>query len=123
MKPEHAVAAGGLCFLVIGGLLLAVSVYRGRKLCRVLAERMPLKYAELGSPLPGYFHSARRAAYFQFIMRRKFEELGDPQLAESFSRLHRFEVRQLVFLTLGFGALGVAYLWLHFAPAGHVPLP
>lgn len=106
---------------MIGGLLLAISVYRGRKLCRVLAERMPLKYAELGSPLPGYFHSARRAAYFQFIMRRKFEGLEDLQLAESFSHLHRFEVRQLIFLAIGFGALGVAYLWLHYAPA--VPLP
>ena len=117
MKPEHAVAVGGLCFIVIGGLLLAASVYRGRKLCRLFAERMPQKYAELGSPLPGFFHSARRTAYFQFIMRRKFEGLGDPQLAESFSGLHRFEIRQLVFLAVGFGALGVAYLWLHYAQA------
>ncbi len=115
MKPEHAVAVGGLCFLVIGGLLLAGSVYQGRKLCRLLAESMPQQYAELGSPLPGYFHSARRTAYFRFIMRRKFEGLADPQLVESFSRLHRWEVRQLVFLVTGFGALGVAYLWLHYA--------
>lgn len=117
MKPEHAVAVGGLCFLGIGGLLFAASVYRGNKLCRLLAERMPQKYAELGSPRPGYFHSARRTAYFQFIMRRKFEDLGDLQLIESFSRLYRWEVRQLIFLVAGFGALGVAYLWIHYAQA------
>ena len=78
MKPEHAVAVAGLGFLLIAGLLLAGSVHRGRQVCKLLAERMPQKYVDLGSPLPGYFYSVRRDAYFRFIMQRKFEDLTDP---------------------------------------------
>lgn len=112
--PKHIVAASGLCFLVIGGLLLTASVYRGRQLCRLLRERMPQKYADLGSPLPGYFYGERRTAYLQFIMQRKFEDLPDPDLVRSFSGLRRFEVWQLAYLIAGFAALGVAFVWLHW---------
>jgi len=114
MTREDAVAACGLGFLVVGGLLLTASVYWGRKLCRLLAERMPEKYAELGSPLPGYFYSGRRTAYLQFIMQRKFEALPDPDLIESFAGLYRFEAWQLAYLVAGFAALGVAFVWLHW---------
>ena len=114
MIPEHAVAVSGLCFLVIGGLLLTWSVYRGRRLCQLLAQRIPRLYAELGSPLPGYFYSARRTAYLQFIMRRKFQDLPDPELIESFTGLYRFEMWQLAYLIAGFAALGLALVWLHW---------
>lgn len=53
-------------------------------------------------------------AYFRFIMRRKFEDLPDPVLVDAFSELHRFEVWQLTFLVIGFAALGVAFVWLHW---------
>ena len=114
MRREDAVAACGLAFLVLGGLLLTASVYRGRQLCRLLEERWPQKYAELGSPLPGYFYSGRRTAYLQFIMERKFEALPDPELISSFTGLYRFEAWQLAYLVAGFTALGVAFIWLRW---------
>lgn len=117
MTPENVVAAAGLCFLLINGLLLVSSVNRGRQLCQLFAERMPQKYLELGSPLPGYFNSACRAAYFRFIMQRKYEDLKDPYLVESFNRHYRSEVRQLVFLLAGFAGLGAAFVWLHWGVA------
>ena len=83
-------------------------------MCRLLGERMPQKYADLGSPFPGYFYSTRRTAYLQFIMQRKFEDLPDPELVRSFSGLRRFEVWQLAYLIAGFAALGVAFVWLHW---------
>lgn len=114
MNPEHVVAVAGLCFLVVGGLLLTWSVYRGRRLCGVLAQHFPREYANLGSPLPGYFYSARRTAYLQFIMQQKFRDLPNPELVKSFAALYRFETSQLVYLVAGFLALGVAFVWLHW---------
>ena len=114
MISEHIVAVSGLCFLVVGGLLLTWSVYCGRRLCRLLAERFPEKYSDLGSPLPGYFYSARRTAYLQFIMQKKFQDLPNPELVSAFAELYRLEAWQLVYLISGFAALGVAFIWLRW---------
>jgi hypothetical protein len=114
MNPEHAIAAAGLAFLVVGGLMLASTVWRGRRLCRLLSERLPEQYAELGSPRPGFFLSNRRTAYFQFVMQKQFEALGDPVLLESFRKQYKAEVRELVFLLAGFAALGAAMVWLRW---------
>ena len=118
MQAEHRVAIAGLAFLVVCGVMLVASVRRGRELCRLLAERLPAEYSELGSPLPGYFDSPRRNAYFRFIMQRGFEGLEDPHLCEEFGRLRRMEIRQLGFLLAGFAGLGVAFVWLRWIPAG-----
>ena len=114
MIPEHFVAVSGLGFLVLGGLLLTWSVFSGRRLCRLLAERFPREYADLGAPLPGYFYTARRTSYLQFVMQRKFLSLPDSELVNSFSSLYRFEVWQIVYLIAGFAALGVAFVWLRW---------
>ena len=117
MQAEHAIAVAGLGFLLVNGLLLVVSVRRGRELCRSFAERLPTEYAELGSPLPGFFDSPRRDAYFRMLMQRGFRGLTDPHLVAEFAERRRIEVRQLVFLLLGFGGLGVAFLWLRYVHA------
>ena len=111
---EHGIAIAGLVFLVLGGLSLVVSVVRGKRLCRRLASRSPKDYAELGSPLPGYFASSRRHAYFRVVLQRSYERLDDPDLVAAFARLRRLEVVQLVFLLAGFAGFGVAYVWLNW---------
>lgn len=118
MPPEHSIAMAGLAFLVVGGLQLFLSVRRGRELCRRFADRQPDAYAEAGSPLPGYFDSPRRHAYFHFVLRRQYQGLGDPLLVEEFDRLRVSELRQLVFLVGGFAALGVAFVWLRWVRGG-----
>jgi hypothetical protein len=112
MPAEHRIAIGGLAFLVIGGLLLVASVRRGRELCRRLAERLPDEYAELGSPLPGYFDSTRRDAYFRLVMQRGYATLSDPYLVAEFARLRKSESGQLVYLMVGFACLGIAFVWM-----------
>jgi hypothetical protein len=82
--------------------------------CRLFAERWPELYAEREFPLPGFFLSPRRNAYFRFVLQRQFEELPDPQLVAEFERLRRTEMRDLVILVAGFAALGIAFLWLRF---------
>jgi hypothetical protein len=117
MQAEHAIGVAGAAFFMVCGLLLLGSVRRGSELCRLFAEGLPDTYAEVGSPRPGYFDSPRRHAYFRFIMQRRFEDLNDPLLLQEFSQLHRSELRKLVFLVAGFAGFGLAFLWLHYAPA------
>lgn len=107
-----------LVFLGVGGVLLASSVRRGRTLCDELARRHPAEYERLGRPRPGYFDSARRNAYLRFVLQRGFAALEDPVLVEAFARLRRSELRQLVFLLAGFGALGLAALGLELTGGG-----
>lgn len=114
MPAEHKIAIAGLAFLVIAGLHLILSVRRGRQLCRLFSQRLPEQYAELESPLPGYFTSPRRHAYFRFIMQRRFAALSDPELVTRFAQLRRSEMRQLVFLLAGFAGLAVAFVWLEW---------
>lgn len=97
--------------------LLTVSVRRGRILCDQLAERFPSDYEDLGFPRPGFFDSSRRNAYMVLVMQSKFEQIGDPLLIEQFAALRRSELRQLIFLLVGFGVLGAAALWYELVRA------
>lgn len=117
MQAEDAIVGGLLAFLGVGGALLTLSVRRGRALCGELERRLPLQYEELGMPCPGFFDSPRRNAYMRFIMQSEFERLGDPYVVEQFTDLRRSEIRQLIFVLVGFGALGAAAVWFEFVRA------
>jgi len=119
MQLEHLIAQAGIGFLVVNGALMVGSVRKGRELCRSLAKRLPERYEELGSPLPGYLDTPRRDAYLRFVMQRSFLELPDPHLVAEFTRRRRAEIAQLRFLLVGFAGLGLAVVWLkHFQPTG-----
>ena len=117
MQAEQAIGLAAAVFFIVCGFLLLGSVRRGRELCRLFAERLPDKYAEMGSPRPGLFDSPRRHAYFGFLMQRGFEDLDDALLKQEFSRLRRSERRMLVFVLAGFVAFGLVSFWLHCTPA------
>jgi len=47
----------------------------------------------VGRPRPGFLYSVRRNRFAQFVARREFEELGDPELAAQFQDYRRSETR------------------------------
>ena len=112
LPPEHVVAIIGTAFIVVGAVLLIRSVLRGREACREFAQLLPEEYAAHNSPMPGYTLGPRNNAYSIFIFQRRFEQLSRRSLAERFRELYREDVRLLVFIFAGFGALGIAWLWL-----------
>ena len=69
-----------------------------------LAERHPEKYEALGRPQPGWFESVRRTRFAQFVMRREYENIGDPELSASFEDYRGAELRLLVAVL---GTMGV----------------
>lgn len=111
MAPEHVVAITGLAFFLVGALLLVRSVVRGRSACREFARLLPAEYADHNSPMPGFTLNQRNNAYSIFIFQRKYEQLSQRRLAQLFAELYRQDVRLLLFIFLGFSALGVAWLW------------
>lgn len=62
----------------------------------VLAMRYPETYEALGRPEPGFLHSVRRSQFSQFISRRAYEDIGDPELSAQFEEYRKAEVRLLV---------------------------
>ena len=118
MPPTHAIALGGLLFLLAGGVQLLYSIQRGRRLCKRFAQRHPQEYAAHNSPWPGLFNSPRRIAYYEFVLQKKFEQLTDRQLTRDFEDMRKREVRELVFILSGFGALGIAYVWIEWLGGG-----
>ena len=90
------------------------SVRGGKELAAELAKRFPTEYQAWGRPQPGYFDSARRHAYFRFLMQRKYQALPDPVLVEQFRHHRRSELWFLVFLLAGFGLFGLVFVWLYF---------
>lgn len=111
MAPQHVVAITGSAFFLVGAVLLVRSVLRGRKVCQEFARLLPAEYANHNSPLPGFTLSPRNNAYSIFIFQRKFEQLSQRRLVQRFAELHREDVRLMVFIFAGFGALGVAWVW------------
>jgi len=91
---------------------LVRSVQYGRRLAAELELRDPDRYAELGSPRPGYFDSIRRNRFFRFVMRAEFRSLSDPALVEQFEVYRRTEIRGLVVAISTTVALGAAIFWL-----------
>ncbi|MDX1402950.1 MAG: hypothetical protein R3192_00355 [Woeseiaceae bacterium] len=111
MEPGKAVAYLALGWLIGATIAMARSIRRGRALAAALAERHPERYEALGRPQPGWFESARRTRFAQFVMRREYENLGDPELSARFDDYRGAELRLLV-AVLGtmvvVAALGIA---------------
>lgn len=95
MTPRQSIGLAGLLFLFAFGLSIIMLNRRGRKLSLLLERQQPDLYRDLGRPLPTTFPSERRMHFDEFIMRRDFETLTDPDLARSFARLRRLETRLL----------------------------
>lgn len=93
MTSEIAVGLVALGWLIGSFLLMTRSIRRGRHLAEILAARHPAMYEELGCPRPGYFESARRTRFAQFVGRREFENLADGSLAAQFEAYRRSEAR------------------------------
>ncbi|MEP5763376.1 MAG: hypothetical protein ABJ308_02230 [Halieaceae bacterium] len=123
MPAEHMVAIAGLGFLLLAGAQMARAVFRGRALCERFASQHPEEYAAHESPRPSFLYSQRRMAYFNFVMQRRFQQLSDPQLVRSFEELRRVEMRDMIFLLVGFGVLGLAWVWIEVLGGGNIPLP
>lgn len=98
MGLEKAVAVVVLGWLIGALLVMAWSVQRGRKLTAKLATRHPEIYEALGRPRPGYLHSVRRNRFAQFVGRREFENLADPELAAQFDEYRKSAARVLLFV-------------------------
>ncbi|MGD8496749.1 MAG: hypothetical protein PVF05_11195 [Gemmatimonadales bacterium] len=95
MTPHQALGLAGLLFLLAFVLSIVMLNRRGRRLSLLLAEQQPDVYEELGRPLPTTFPSERRMHFDEFIMRRDYETLLDPDLARQFGRLRQLETRLL----------------------------
>lgn len=95
MTPGQSLALAGLLFLFAFALSIVMLNRRGRSLSLLLEKQQPDLYAELGRPLPTIFPSDRRMHFDEFIMRRDYETLTDPDLARRFGRLRQLESRLL----------------------------
>lgn len=93
MTPRQALGLAGLLFLLAFALSIITLNRRGRKLSLLLETQQPDLYRELGRPLPTTFPSERRMHFDEFIMRRDYETLLDPDLARRFGRLRQLETR------------------------------
>ena len=110
MNSEEAFGLVALGWLIGSLLLMARSIRRGRDLAETLATRHRATYEALGRPRPGYFKSARRNQFAQFVARREFESLCDAELSAQFEAYRKSEAR-LVLSILAAGA-GIALLAL-----------
>ena len=90
---------------------MARSIRRGRELAETLATRHPDTYAALGRPRPGYFESARRTRFAQFVGRRDFEQLSDDLLSAQFESYRKSEAR-LILSILATGAFVAALAYV-----------
>ncbi len=104
MEPKVIVGLIALGWLICSVLLMARFIRRGLNLVEELATRDPLTYQALGRPRPGYFESARRTRFAQFVGRREYEELTDEWLSAQFEAYRKQEVRFIVSI-LGSGAV------------------
>ena len=111
---ELIVGAVTVAFMVTSALLLIRSVGRGRRIAELLESRHPDEYRQLGRPRPGYFQSARRWRFDQFIMGREYLDLKNPDLIAQCERLRGYNLRVLVFVVSGFVVLGAVLVWLWY---------
>lgn len=91
MGLKQAVAFIALGWLIGALLLMGRSIRRGRELAETLAKRHPEIYKALGRPRPGYLHSVRRDRFAQFVGRREFENLADPELSARFEDYRKYD--------------------------------
>ena len=104
MDYENTLALVALTWLLGSVLLMARSIRAGRALTDQLATRAPDTYEALGRPRPGFFHSARRSRFAQFLGRREYEALADRSLVKQFDA-YRISETRLVLGVLASGAL------------------
>lgn len=104
MNYEKVLAVAALLWLIGSVLLMARSVRAGRSLTDRLARQDPEAYEALGRPRPGFFYSARRSRFAEFLSRRAYENLDDASLSEQFEAFRASE-RRLVLSTLAVGGL------------------
>ena len=104
MEFEKSLGLVALSWLVGSFLLMVGSLRRGRDVAEALATRHPATYEALGRPRPGYFESARRTRFAQFVGRREFENLVDGSLSAQFEAYRKSEAR-LVLSILASGAV------------------
>lgn len=112
MPLEQITVIFGMLFLLVGGLMMAQRIRRGRQLCEEFARRLPVEYKVHKAPRPAFFYTTRSAAYSAFVLQRKFEQLSDPRLAAQFEEVRRQEVQTLIFVFGGCAALVVVWLWM-----------
>jgi hypothetical protein len=98
MESEKLLGLVALGWLIFAFILMARSVQRGKKLADTLATRHPETYEALGRPRPGYFHSARRSRFAQFVARREYDDIGDPALSAEFEAHKKSETRLVLSL-------------------------
>ena len=108
-----------LGFIVLGWLIGAILlitrlIRRGRKLAAVLAAQHPEIYEALGRPQPGYFYSARRSRFAQFVARREYENLGDSALSAQFEGYRKAEARLLLSLLASLGLVALLVLTVQY---------
>jgi hypothetical protein len=118
MPTEHLVAIAGTAFIFLGAALMARSVLRGRAACRDFARLLPEDYAAHDSPLAGFFLNPRNTAYAIFLQRRSFEQLPERRLVLRFREIQQQDARVMTFIFAGFGALGIAWLWIEVFSGG-----
>jgi hypothetical protein len=104
MGLEKTLGFIALIWLVGSVLLMARSVREGCDLADELAKRHPEVYEALGRPRPGFFYSAERTRFAQYVGRRKFENLGDDTLSARFEAYRKREARIIVSV-LSIGAI------------------
>ena len=115
MGSETALGLAALTWLVVSFLLMARTIRSGRELAEALATRHPATYEALGRPRPGYFESARRTRFAQFVGRREFEDLADGALSARFEAYRKSEAR----LVLSILASGTIVALIAFAVSGN----
>jgi hypothetical protein len=104
MEPGKILAVAALIWLIASFLAMARSIRRGRELAEMLSTRHPETWETLGRPRPGYFESARRTRFAQYVGRREFEDLTDGALSAQFEAYRKSEAR-LILSIIASGAL------------------
>jgi hypothetical protein len=115
MALEKVVAVIALGWLIGAVLVMGWSIRRGRVLAEALAQRHPEAYEALGRPRPGYFHSVRRSRFAQFVARREFENLGDPELSARFEHFRKSDTRLVLFILASMTVLALLALTVRYA--------
>lgn len=100
MEAQQIAGLVAIAWLIAAMLMMARVIRRGRALAGELATRHPKIYADSGRPQPGFFHSARRNRFTQFVAQRKYDALKDPALAAKFDAHRKSEARTLLVLLI-----------------------
>ena len=115
MQIEKVLGLIVLGWLICAVLLMARLVRKGRKLTMVLATRYPETYESLGRPQPGFLQSTRRSQFTQFILHRRYNDLGDHALSAQFEDYHKAEVRLLKSLLVSLVVIALLVFIVRYA--------